>query len=153
MGGRGSSSGMSSSLGQSRVNSVNTSKYSGYAKTLAAESNSAMKSDTEDRWLMFKNTSSNGESFVRYSLEDNYIAALGSTSRGSGATSLLASALRDIQRYGDDKSPVEWIVSATESRQYYDHIGLAKYRKHDTYTIPLSDLSKVIKRLEGRTRR
>ena len=151
MGGRGGSSGMGNSTpsGIQRAYSVDSSRYSGYARILARESNSMMKDDTEDRWLMYKNTTPNGESFIRYSLEDNYIAALGSTSQGSGATNLLTSALRDIQRYGDDSAPVEWMVSAQESRRYYDHIGLSKYRKRDTYTIPRSDIPKVIKNWKG----
>lgn len=144
---------MSGGSGVQRTNSVDASKYSGYAKILARESNSTMENDTEDRWLMYKNTTPNGESFIRYSLEDNYIAALGSTSQGSGATSLLASALSDIQRYGDEKSPVEWQVVSPESIKYYDHIGLAKYRSRDTYRIPQSKLPSVIEKLRRRSRR
>ena len=152
MGGRSSSSGMQSGTNIERTNSVDSSKYQGYARILARDSNSMMKKDTEDRWLMYKSTTPNGESFVRYSLEDNYIAALASTNRGSGATSLLASAMSDIHQYGDKNSPVEWQVVSPRSVEYYDHIGLAKYRSRDTYRIPQSDLPSVIKKLKRRSR-
>lgn len=152
MGGRGGSSGMnnSTSSGIQRAYGVDSSKYSGYAKTLAREADEAIRNDDEDRWLVYTNTTSRGESFVQYSLEDNYIAALGSTKQGSGATNLLASALEDIQRHGDDKAPVEWLVYSDDAIKYYNRIGLSKYRTGDTYRIPRSDLTSVISSLRGR---
>lgn len=153
MGGRGGSSGMSNFTGRSgiqRAYGVDSSKYSGYAKTLAREADEAIRNDDDDKWLVYTNTTSRGESFVQYSLEDNYIAALGSTKQGSGATNLLVSALEDIQRYGDDKAPVEWLVYSNDSIKYYDHIGLSKYRTRDTYRVPRSDLTSVISSLRRR---
>lgn len=126
---------------------VDESKYSGYAKTLAKESNDIIKNDTKDEWLMYTNTSSKGQSFVRYSLEDNYIAALGSTSKGVGANKLLSYALNDIQKYGSS-SPVEWLVYSNDAIKYYSKLGLDGYRTGDTYSIPLSDIPKVIKKLK-----
>lgn len=133
--------------GIERSMEVDASKYSGYAKILARESNDAIKNDTKDEWLMYTNTSSKGQSFIRYSLEDNYIAALGSTTQGAGANKLLVHALDDIKKYGNSQ-PVEWLVYSDSAIKYYNKLGLSKYRTADTYSIPLSDIPKVIKKLK-----
>ena len=152
MGGRGASSGMTGSNIQ-RVYSIDESKYSGYAKTLASEANEALANDSEGKWLAYTSDTSNGQSFIVYSLEDNYIAALGSTNQGAGGSKLLASALEDIHKRGNDKKPAEWITYEKSARNFYDHIGLRKYRKYetsDTFYVPRSDLLKVANKLKKR---
>lgn len=159
MGGRGSSSNRGSSRfgpGVSVVQEIDESKFRGYARELAEETNELIEDardfgdEPEETILWYNN--GRGEAFACYDEESGTLMGLGSTG-GRAGTELLS---RIIETETSRGQSVTWMADDPQAIRYYRSMGLQGFGIANNnmtkivYTITPERAPRALERLRNR---